>query len=66
MSQSLPVLSIKVKDVSIDNVELLDNPNSVIIAVKTSRVAVDVADEEEEGEEAAEGAEGATEEAASE
>ena len=58
--------SIKVKDVSIDNVELLDNPNSVIIAVKTSRVAVDVADEEEEGEEAAEGAEGATEEAASE
>ena len=58
--------SIKVKDVSIDNVELLDNPNSVIIAVKTSRVAVDVDEEEEEGEEAAEGAEGATEEAASE
>lgn len=55
--------SIKVKDISIENVELLDNPNSVIIAVKTSRVAVDP-EEEEEGEDAA--AEGATEEAASE
>lgn len=53
--------SIKVKDISIENVELLDNPNSVIMAVKTSRVAVDVDDEDEE-----EGEEAATEEAAAE
>ena len=39
--------SIKVKDISIENVELLDNANAVIMAVKTSRVAV--AEEEEEG-----------------
>lgn len=51
--------SIKVKDVNIDKVELLDNPNSVIVAVKTSRVAVDVDDEDDEaaadGEESTEG-----------
>ena len=54
--------SIKVKDVSLENVECLDNENAVIIAVKTSRTAVAVSDddEEEEGEEAA------TEEAAAE
>ena len=40
--------SIKVKDIVLDNVECLDNENSVIIAVKTSRTAV--ADEDEEGE----------------
>lgn len=54
--------SIKVKEVSIDGAEILDAPENVIIAVKTSRKAVDVEDEEEtegEGEEAA-----ATEEAA--
>ena len=32
--------SIKVKDITLDKVECLDNENSVIIAVKTSRVAV--------------------------
>ena len=54
--------SIKVKDVSLENVECLDNENAVIIAVKTSRTAVAVSDDdkEEEGEEAA------TEEAAAE
>jgi large subunit ribosomal protein L25 len=49
--------SIKVKDISLDNVEMLDNENSVIIAVKTSRVAVEVDEEEEvegDGEEATE------------
>ncbi len=49
--------SIKVKDVNIENVECLDNENAVIIAVKTSRVAVDDDLEEEEGEEGAEGEE---------
>lgn len=52
--------SIKVKDIKLDGVELLDNENSVIMAVKTSRVAVDDTDEEEESEDG----EGATEEAA--
>ena len=51
--------SIKVKDISIDNVELLDNANAVIMAVKTSRVAVD--EEEEEEGEATEATEEATE-----
>ena len=50
--------SIMVKDITIENVELLDNENAVIMAVKTSRVAV--AEEEEEG------AEEGTEEAAAE
>lgn len=56
---------IKVKDISIDNVELLNSPNAVIIAVKTSRVATG-AEEGEEGEEEEEGTEAATEEAAAE
>ena len=54
--------SIKVKDISIENVELLDNSNSVIMAVKTSRVAVDLNEEEED----VDGEEAATEEAAAE
>ena len=53
---------IKVRDLSIDSVEFLNSPNAVVIAVKTSRVAVEI-DEEEETEE---GAEEATEEAAAE
>lgn len=56
---------IKVRDVSIENVEFLNAPNAVIIAVKTSRVAVDEDLEDEEGE-GEEGAEAATEEAAAE
>lgn len=64
--------SIKVKDVNLENVETLDNDNAVIIAVKTSRVAVeeDLEDEEgeegEEGETSAEGGEEKKEEAAAE
>tara|TARA_R110002049_G_scaffold64747_6_gene170501 strand:+ start:5202 stop:5822 length:621 start_codon:yes stop_codon:yes gene_type:complete len=54
--------SVKVQDISIEGVELLDTPNAVIVAVKTSRVAVTTDDEEEEGEEGAE----ATTEAAAE
>lgn len=45
--------SIKVQDVDFPNVEKLDTPNSVIVAVKTSRVAVADEEEEEGGEEAA-------------
>jgi large subunit ribosomal protein L25 len=49
--------SVKVKDIQLDNLALLDSPNSVIVRVKTSRnVAEDLEDEEgEEGEEGAEG-----------
>ena len=54
--------SIKVQDVQLEKVEKLDNPNSVIVAVKTSRVAV--ADTEEEGEEGEETAEATADEAA--
>lgn len=64
---------IKVEEISIDNVEFMDHPKSVIVAVKTSRVAVDDAldGEDEEGEEgetsgAEEGSEAATEAAATE
>ena len=58
--------STKVKDIKLKDVDLLDNNNAVIVAVKTSRVAVVTEDEEEaEGAEgAAEGAEANTEEAA--
>lgn len=47
--------SIKVQDVKIPKVELLDNSNSVIVAVKTSRVAIVTEEEEAAAEEAAEG-----------
>jgi large subunit ribosomal protein L25 len=60
--------SIKVKDINLDGVELLDNANAVVIAIKTSRVAVagsEMDDEEDmDGEE--EGAEAETAEAAAE
>lgn len=50
---------IRVGDVEIPGVEFLHNPKNVIVAVKTSRIAIeDELDEEEEGEEGAEGAEG--------
>lgn len=48
---------IKVEDVNIDNVEFLDHPKAVIMAVKTSRVAIEEELEEEEGEEGEEGEE---------
>ncbi|MCB0824177.1 MAG: 50S ribosomal protein L25/general stress protein Ctc [Bacteroidales bacterium] len=48
--------SIKVKDVKVANLELLDNPNGEIAGVKTARGAgMGASEEEEEGEEGAEG-----------
>lgn len=47
--------SIKVKDILLDNVEFLDNDNAVVIAVKTSRVAVDEELDEEGEDEDGEG-----------
>lgn len=51
---------IKVRDISYDNVEFLNAPNAVIIAIKTSRVAVADNDEDEDED----GADASTEEAA--
>ncbi len=64
-------MSIKVQDISINGCEFLDTPNAVVVAVKTSRVAVDEEEEEAEGEEGTvvegeEGAEAKTEEATAE
>ena len=39
--------SIKVVDLNLENVEILDHPNAVIIAVKTSRVAIEEEHEDE-------------------
>ena len=55
--------SIKVKDIKLEGVEMLDNENSVIVAVKTSRVAVD---EDEDGEDAAAEGEESSEDAPAE
>ena len=49
--------SIKVEEIQRDGLTFLDAPNSVVVAVKMSRVAVEE-EEEEELEEGAEGAEG--------
>ncbi len=58
--------SLTIKDLTIPNIEFLDRPNSVIISVKVTRIAVEEEEEEEgeegeegEGGEGAEGAEGA-------
>jgi len=51
--------SVRVSDISRDNITFLNNPEDVIVAVKTARAAVD---EEEAEEEVAEGAEGSGEE----
>lgn len=56
---------IKVEEVVLPNAEFLDHPKAVVVAVKTSRMAVDDELEDEEGE-VAEGAEGETAEANSE
>lgn len=55
---------IRVKDVTIPGVEILEPANAVIVGIKTARGAVDEEEEEEEG--AAEGAEAPAEEAAAE
>jgi len=52
-------MSIRVKDININNVTLLDNPSSVIVSVKTARGAA--GEEGEEGEESEEGASESTE-----
>lgn len=52
--------SIKIEDLSRENLTFLDPPTSVAAAIKTAR-AVEADEEEEEGEEAEEGAEGAAE-----
>lgn len=62
---------IKVEEVQVDNVEFMDHPKAVIVAVKTSRLAVadEELEEDEEGEEgdaAAEGSEAPAEAAATE
>ncbi|MAX80808.1 MAG: 50S ribosomal protein L25/general stress protein Ctc [Crocinitomicaceae bacterium] len=49
--------SVKVADINLEGVQILDSPNNVIVAVKMARGAVDAGDEEEEE---------ATEEAAAE
>ncbi len=54
--------SIKIKDLTLGDLELLDHPNGVIVRVKTARVEEELdEDEDEEGEEGeeGEGAEGA-------
>ena len=56
--------SIRVSEVSIPGVTILDPANAVVLGVKISRGAVDEEEEEEEeGAESAEGAEASTEEA---
>ena len=52
--------SIKVKNVSSDKFTMLDNPNAVLVLVKTARSTVEI-EEDEETEEGAEGAEGGEE-----
>ncbi len=53
--------SIKVGDIKVDGLSLLDTANAVVVAVKRSRVSAADEEEEEEGEE---GAEATTEETA--
>jgi large subunit ribosomal protein L25 len=48
--------TIKVKDLRIDNIELLDIPTEMVVGVRTTRVVVEEEEEEEEGEEGEEGA----------
>ena len=48
--------SIKIKDLTLGELELLDHPNGVIVRVKTARVETELeGDEDEEGEEGEEG-----------
>ncbi len=54
--------SVKIGELSFDNLELLDPKNSVVASVKLTRAARGLAAEGEEGEEGEEGAETATEE----
>lgn len=56
--------SIRIKDVELPGVTILHNPESIVVAVRTARGAVDEDEEGEEGEAAAEGAEAAPDAAA--
>ena len=56
--------SIKIKDLAIDKIELMDPSNAVVILVKTARGVQATAGEEEEGEAATEGEEAPAEESA--
>ena len=55
---------IKVEEIELENVEFMDHPKAVVVAVKTARAAVEetIEDEDEdlEGEEGAEGEDGET------
>ena len=48
--------SIKVNDLTIDGVELLDIPTEMVVGVRTTRIVVEEEEEEEEAEEGEEGA----------
>jgi len=51
--------SVNIRDMKVDKVKFLDDPDNVIISVKVTRIAVEEEEEEdEEGEEGEEGAEG--------
>ena len=56
-------MSIRVKELSADGLTFLNNPNAMVVQVRTARGAVDT-DDEEEGEEGEGGEEGAEEKAA--
>lgn len=50
--------AIRVRDIQIPGVKLLNDPSAVVVSVKMARGAADIDDELEEGEEGEEGAEG--------
>ena len=51
-------MAIRVRDIEIPGVKLLNDPSAVVVSVKMARNAVDIDEETEEGEEGEEGAEG--------
>jgi large subunit ribosomal protein L25 len=58
--------SIRIEDIEVEKLELLDKPRDVVVSVKVTRVAaVEEEEAEEEGEEVPEGEEGAGEETTS-
>ena len=48
--------TVKIKDLKIDNIELLDLPSEMVVGVRTTRIVVEEEEELEEGEEGEEGA----------
>lgn len=51
-------MAIRVRDIEIPGVKLLNDPSAVVVSVKMARNAVDIDEETEEGEEGTEGEEG--------